>query len=232
MAIVTNPETGIEYDEVTGDSIKRFVAANSSGVVLDTSGEKWPAGDGTPHRPVLYEFFEIVPFEGIGYDSEKFYVRSEQVLERYNPRPLVGHPQGIYKTVQSLHLLPKESLKSNALEKFRQMQRRVWPQDDPSYDKVLSTAVKALASSGSGNPEIGSMEFFEEVVKTDEKVEAALVNNRMRLKELNQEIDALKIDENGDLELDENGQVKTSPNSIEFDRMLTVENSGWVNGVA
>jgi hypothetical protein len=97
---------------------------------------------------------------------------------------------------------------------------------------VLSTAIKALASSGSGNPEIGSVEFFREVVETDERVEEALVNNRMRLAELNQEIDALKIDENGDLELDEHGQAKTPPNSIEFDRMLTRESSGWVSGVA
>jgi hypothetical protein len=231
MAILTNPETGVEYDDITGDSTKRFVAVDSAGVVLDTRGEKWPYGDGAPHKK-SYEFFLVEPFEGAGYDSEKLYVKSAQVLERYEPQPPIGHPQGIYKTVQSLHLLPRETLKSNAFEKFKQMQRTVWPQDDPSYDKVLSIATKALASSGSGNPEIGSVEFFREVVETDERVEEALVNNRIRLAELNQEIDALEIDENGDLELDEHGQAKTPPNSIEFDRMLTLESSGWVNGVA
>ncbi len=231
MAIVTNPETGVEYEDITGYSTKKFVAVDSTGVVLDTRGETWPYLNGAPHKKP-YEFFLVEPFEGAGYDSEKLYVKTAQVLERYEPQPSIGHPQGIYKTVQSLHLLPKETLKSNAFEKFKQMQRMVWPQDDPSYDKVLATAVKALASSGSGNPEIGSVEFFQEVVETDEKVEAALVNNRMRLAQLIQEIDALEIDENGDLELDEHGQAKTPPNSIEFDRMLTPENSGWVNGVA
>ena len=230
MAILTNPETGIEYDENTGDSIKRFVAANSSGVVLDTSGEKWPAGDGTPHRPVSYEFFEIVPFEGIGYDAEKFYVKSEQVLERYTPKPQIGHPQGIFKTVQTEHLLPKADLRSNALERFRQVQNRVWPQD-PSYDKVLLTAQEALASSGSANPEIGRVQFFEGVVQTDERIKAALINNRMRLEELYREIDALEVDEDGDLKLDENEQAITPPNRIEFDRMLTIASSGWVDGV-
>jgi hypothetical protein len=128
--------------------------------------------------------------------------------------------------------LPKESLKSNALERFSQMQRMVWPQDDPSYDKVLSIAQKALASSGSGNPEIGSVELFQEIVAKDQRIESALVNNVERLEELYREIDALEIDENGDLELDKNGQAKTPPNSISFDRMLTLEDSGWVNGVA
>jgi hypothetical protein len=231
MAILTNPETGVEYDDITGDSTKRFVAVDSAGVVLDTRGEKWPYGDGAPHKKP-YEFFLVEPFEGAGYDSEKLYVKSAQVLERYEPQPPIGHPQGIYKTVRSLHLLPKESLKSNALERFSQMQRMVWPQDDPSYDKVLSIAQKALASSGSGNPEIGSVELFQEIVAKDQRIESALVNNVERLEELYREIDALEIDENGDLELDKNGQAKTPPNSISFDRMLTLEDSGWVNGVA
>jgi len=231
MAIITNPETGVEYDDLTGDSTKRFVAVDSAGVVLDTRGEKWPYQYGGLHKNP-YEYFLIEPFEGAGYDSEKLYIKSAQILERYKPQPPIGHPQGIYKTIQSLHILPKETLKSNALERFRQMQSMVWPQNDSSYEKVLNAAIEALASSGSGNPEIGSVEFFNKVVERDERIKAALINNRIRLEELTKQIDALEIDENGDLKLDENGQAITPPNSIKFDRMLTLENSGWVNGVA
>lgn len=230
MAIITNPETGVEFDDLTGNSTKKFVAVELNGVVRDTNGEKWPSSDGFVHKQP-YEYFEIVPFDGEEYDNEKFYVKSERVLDRYTPKPPAGHPQGIYKTVQTLHLLPKSQLKSNALERFNQAQSRVWPQD-PSYDKVLIAAQKALDSSGSGNPEIGTLELYEEIIETDNKIEAAVVHNRLRLAELYKEIDALEVDENGDLELDANGQVKTSPNGIQFDRMLTLEESGWVNGVA
>jgi hypothetical protein len=230
MEILTNPTTGVEFDNLTGDSIKRFVAAESNGVVRDTRGEKWPAGDGFVHKQP-YEYFEIVPFAGVEYDAQKFYVKTGQILERFVPSPPTGHPQGIFKTVQTLHLLPKADLKNNALEHFNQAQTRVWPQD-PSYDKVLSIAQKALNSSGSSNPEIGTPEFYAEIVEKDQRIEAALISNRLRLEELNREIDALQVDENGDLELNASGQVITSPNSIDFARMLTADESGWVDGVA
>jgi hypothetical protein len=58
-----------------------------------------------------------------------------------------------------------------------------------------------------------------------------LWHNRERLEELNQEINELRIDENGDLELDANGQVITSPNHIDFARMWATDASGWVDGV-
>lgn len=230
MAITTNPITGVEYDEVTGDSTRLYVAVESNGVARNSSGGKWPAGDGLPHKEP-FDYYEVVPFTGAEYDAQKFYVNSQQVLEQYTPRPPAGHPQGTYRTVQTLHLLPKADLKSNALEHFGQVQSRLWPQD-PSYDKVLTIAQKALDSPGSSNPEIGTVELYEEIVEKDQRIEAALINNRVRLAELNQEIDALQVDENGDLKLNANGQVITSPNSIEFDRMRTADKSGWVDGIA
>ena len=230
MATSVNPQTGVEFDDSTGDSTKKFVAVEPNGVVRDTNGEKWPAGDGFVHKQP-YEYFEIVPFIGAEYDSEKFYVKSQRVMERYTPKPPTGHPQGTYEMVQTLHLLPKSQLKSNALERFNQAQSRVWPQD-PSYDKVLSIAQKALNSSGTSDPEIGTVDFFEMVIEKDKRVEAALVQNRLRLEELNEQIDSLQVDESGNLKLNGNGQVITSPDMISFNRMLTTTESGWVNGIA
>ena len=229
MEILTNPTNGVEFDNFTGDSIKKFVAAEPNGVVRDTRGEKWPAGDGFVHKQP-YEYFEVVPFTGVEYDAQKFYVRTEQVLERFTPNPPTGHPQGIFKTVQTLHLLPKADLKGNALQYFSRAQTKLWPQD-PSYDKVLSVAQRELGSPGSSDPGIGTIEFFEEVVEKDQRIEAAVVHNRVRLQELYKEIDALQVDENGDLKLDASGQAITSPNHIDFARMWTTDTSGWVDGV-
>lgn len=229
MEILTNPTTGVEFNNFTGDSIKKFVAAEFNGVVRDTRGEKWPAGDGFVHKQP-YEYFEVVPFTGVEYDAQKFYVKTEQVLERFTPNPPTGHPQGIFKTVQTLHLLPKADLKANAHQYFSQAQNKLWPQD-PSYDKVLSVAQRELSSSGSSDPGIGTIEFFGEVVEKDQRLDAAVVHNRMRLQELYREIDALRVDENGNLAIDANGQAITSPNHIDFARMWTTDTSGWVNGV-
>jgi hypothetical protein len=229
MAIVTNEVTGVEYDSNTGDSTKRYVAVEDNGVIRNSGGEKWPYQEGGVHKQP-YNYYELVPFAGAEYDNEKFYIENQQVLESYVPKPPAGHPQGTYKTVQALHLLPKADLRDNALRRYQQAQSRVWPQDS-SYDKLLSTAQKALNSPGSSNPEIGTVELFEEIVEKDAKIEAALINNRRRLEDLNKEIDALQVDENGDLKLDANGQVITSPNAIEFDRMWSPDKSGWVNGV-
>jgi hypothetical protein len=230
MAITTNLVTGVEYNINTGDSTKRYVAVEDNGVIRDSSGGKWPYQDGGVHKEP-YDYYEVVPFAGAGYDSDKFYIENRQVLESYIPKPPAGYPQGTYKTIQTLHLLPKADLKDNALRRFQQAQSRVWPQD-ASYDKVLTIAQKALNSPGSSDPEIGSPELFVEIVERDARIEAALINNTVRLAELNKEIDKLQVDENGDLKLDANGQVITPPNSIEFDRMWTADNSGWVNGVA
>ena len=229
MEILTNPTTGVEFDNLTGDSIKRFVAAELSGVVRNTSGVKWPAGDGFVHKQP-YEYFEVVPFTGVEYDAQKFYVRTEQVLERFVPNPPTGHPQGIFKTVQTLHLLPKADLKANAFQYFNQAQAKVYPQD-PTYEKMLAHAERMLASPGAGDPAIGSVELFVAIVEKEGRIQAALWHNRERLEELNQEINELRIDENGDLELDANGQVITSPNHIDFARMWATDASGWVDGV-
>lgn len=211
MAIVTNPITGVEYNDITGDSTKKYVAVQADGTIRNPSGDKWPYGDGLPHTQP-YSYYERVPFVPTPYDGALFFVDPESSGWQLKPKPggaPQGHPQGTYEYIENIRRRNQSELKALVKGYADTYNSEIWPQEN-GYDAKLNYAKEQVA--------IGNrLPIYLNLIQRHEKVVQALLHNDARLNQLYAEIDA------------------AGPNGvIDFvvDQMATEDfPQGWVNGI-
>lgn len=228
MAIVTNPITGVEYNDLTSDSTKKYVAVEPGGIVRNPSGGLWPYGDGLPHTQP-YDYYELVPFVSVPYDPELFVVDNENSGWGLHPARNAqgefvavpdGHPKGEYKYTETLRRRSVAELKE-AVERycrdFNQAIMNKRPQD-AWYQERLTMANEEIAK---GNTQV----YFVEAVEQDSllagKLRTACRHNDDRMAFLFDEIN--KAGETGVIDFILSQMATTGPDGQQL--------SGWVNGI-
>jgi hypothetical protein len=218
MAIVINPITGVEYNDLTGDSIKKYVAVEPGGIVRNPSGGLWPYGEGLPHTQP-YDYFELVPFVSAPYDPELFVVDSENSGWGLHPRRNAqgefiavpdGHPKGEYKYTETIKRRSVAELKALAKGYADRHNAQLWPQEN-GYSEKLQHAKEQVAANN-------NLPQFTSLIARHEALLAASFHNDARLAQLYSEIEAAG----------ETGAV-----DFVIGQMATEQfPEGWVNGIA
>jgi hypothetical protein len=218
MAIVTNPITGVEYNDLTGNSIKKYVAVEPGGIVRNPSGDLWPYGDGLPHTQP-YEYYELVPFTSAPYDPELFVVDSENSGWGLHPARNAqgefiavpdGHPKGEYKYTETIKRRSIAELKALAKGYADRYNAQLWPQEN-GYTEKLQYAKEQVAANN-------SLAQFTSLIARHEALLQASFHNDARLAQLYSEIEAAG----------ETGAV-----DFVIGQMATEEfPEGWANGIA
>lgn len=190
MAIVTNPITGVEYDDITGNSIKKYVAVEPGGIVRNPSGGPWPYNEGGVHTQP-YSYFELVPFVSAPYDAELFVVDSENSGWGLHPARNAdgefvavpdGHPKGTYRYTETIKRRSVDELKLAANRYYESNMSQLWPQG-PGYAEWHSFAQKEYDK---GNR---SAEIVDAIDRHNQLISATR-HNKARLLQLNAEIEA------------------------------------------
>jgi hypothetical protein len=218
MAIVTNPITGVEYDDITQNSIKKYVAVEPGGIVRNPSGGLWPYGDGLPHTQP-YDYYERVSFVSVPYDPELFVVDSENSGWGLHPARNAqgefiavpdGHPKGEYKYTETIKRRSVAELKALAKGYADRYNAQLWPQEN-GYTEKLQYAKEQVAANN-------SLAQFTSLIARHEALLAASFHNDARLAQLYSEIEAAG----------EAGAV-----DFVVGQMATEEfPEGWVDGIA
>jgi hypothetical protein len=217
MAIVTNPITGVEYDDLTGNSIKKYVAVEPGGIVRNPSGGLWPYNEGGVHTQP-YNYFELVPFVSAPYDAELFVVDSENSGWGLHPARNAqgefisvpdGHPKGEYKYTETIKRRSAAELKTLAKGYADRYNAQLWPQEN-GYTEKLQYAKEQVAANN-------NLAQFTSLIARHEALLAASFHNDARLAQLYSEIEAAG----------ETGAV-----DFVVGQMATREfPEGWVNGI-
>jgi hypothetical protein len=213
----TNPITGIEYytaGSLEGQSLALYVNVNvSNGNVNNPSGDRWPRTNGEPHD-FNEEFYELVPFLAAPFDSELYFIDSEnsgRTLKPATPKPPVGHPQGTYEQTRTLKRRSVAELKALAKGYADSNNNALWPQEN-GYTEKLTYAKEQIAANN-------NLEQYLNIVARHEKLLAASFHNDARLANIYAAIE----------EAGETGNIDDWP----FGKMQ--DNSegytGWVNGI-
>ena len=217
MAIVINPITGVEYNNLTGDSTKKYVVVEPGGIVRNPSGGLWPYGDGLPHTQP-YDYYELVPFVSASYDVELFVVDNENSGWGLHPARndqgefvavLDGHPKGEYKYTETIKRRSVAELKALAKGYADRSGAMLWPQEN-GYTEKLQYAKEQVAANN-------RLPQFTGLIERHEALLQASFHNDARLAQLYSEIEAA-------------GETGT----IDFvvGQMATAEfPEGWVNGI-
>ena len=217
MATVTNPITGVEYDDITGNSIKKYVAVEPGGIVRNPSGGPWPYNEGGVHTQP-YNYFELVPFVSAPYDVELFVVDSENSGWGLHPARNAegefaavpdGHPKGEYRYTETIKRRSVAELKTLAKGYADRYGAMLWPQEN-GYTEKLQYAKEQVA----GNNRLPQ---YTKLVERHEALLQASFHNDARLAQLYSEIEA--AGETGAIDFVV-GQMATA----EFPE-------GWVNGI-
>jgi hypothetical protein len=217
MAIVTNPITGVEYDDLTGNSIKKYVAVEPGGIVRNPSGGLWPYNEGGVHTQP-YNYFELVPFVSAPYDAELFVVDSENSGWGLHPARNAqgefisvpdGHPKGEYKYTETIKRRSAAELKTLAKGYADRYNAQLWPQEN-GYTEKLEYAKEQVDANN-------NLAQFTSLIARHEALLAASFHNDARLAQLYSEIEAAG----------ETGAV-----DFVVGQMATREfPEGWVNGI-
>jgi hypothetical protein len=217
MAIVTNPITGVEYDDVSGNSIKKFVAVESNGTVRNPNGGPWPYNEGGVHTQP-YDYYELVPFEAAPFDAELFTVDNENSGWGLKPARNQagefvavpdGHPHGTYEYSQAIKRRSMAELKILAKGYADRYNAMLWPQEN-GYTEKREYAERQVAANN-GLPQ------FIALTERHNALLAASFHNDARLGQLYAEIDAAGEDGAVDFVV---GQMATEAFP-----------EGWVNGI-
>jgi hypothetical protein len=218
MAIVTNPITGVEYDDITGNSVKRFVAVEPGGIVRNPSGGMWPYNEGGVHTQ-SYDYYELVPFEAAPYDPELFVVDSENSGWKLHPtRDQLGefvavpdgHPKGTYRYKETIKRRSVAELKALAKGYADRNNAMLWPQEN-GYTEKLAAAEKQVAANN-------RLPQFLRLIARHEALLSASWHNQARLDQLYAEIEAAG----------ETGAVDFVVGQMASEQSP----EGWVNGIA
>ena len=219
MATTVHPATGVEYytdGPLQGRSVALFVNVSNDNV-NNPSGNYWPRNNGEPHD-FNEEFYERVPFFAAPFDSELWFVDSEnsgRALKPVTPKPQVGHPQGTYEETRTLKRRSKAELKALAKGYADSNNNMLWPQEN-GYNEKLTYAKEQMAANN-------NLPQYLTLVERHEKLLAASFHNDARLARIYAAID----------EAGESGNIDDWP----FSKMQGVdpgsgeEISGWVNGI-
>ena len=228
MAIVTHPTTGVEYNDLTGDSTKKYVAVEPGGIVRNSSGGLWPYGDGLPHTQP-FDYYEREEFVPTPYDVERLKVDSENTGWGLHPARNAqgefisvpdGHPKGVYKYTETLIRRTKQELKDTVeryCRDFNETIMRNRPQD-AWYAERLKMANEEIAK---GNDQTYFVAAVEEDNALVAKLRAACKHNDDRMAFLFEEID--KAGETGSIDFIP-GQMATAGADGQ-------QLSGWVNAI-
>jgi len=190
MAIVTNPITGVEYNDITGNSVKKFVAVEPGGIVRNPSGGMWPYNEGGVHTQP-YDYYELVPFEAAPYDPELFVVDSENSGWALHPTrnqkdELVavpdGHPKGTYKYKETIKRRSVAELKILARGYADRNNAMLWPQEN-GYTAKFDDAKEQVAANN-------RLPQFLDLIARHQAILQALWHNEARLTQLYAEIEA------------------------------------------
>jgi hypothetical protein len=217
MAIATNPTTGVEYDDITGNSIKKYVAVEPGGTVRNPSGGPWPYNEGGVHTQP-YNYFELVPFVSAPYDPELFVV--DNINSGWGLHPARndqgefvavpdGHPQGTYKYTETIKRRSVAELKTLAKGYADRHNATLWPQEN-GYTEKLAYAEKQVAANN-------RLQQFLSLISRHEALLQASFHNDARLAQLYSEIEA--AGETGAVDF-----VIAQMASTQFPE-------GWVNGI-
>jgi hypothetical protein len=218
MAIVTNPITGVEYDDITGNSVKRFVAVEPGGIVRNPSGGMWPYNEGGVHTQPC-DYYELVPFEAAPYDPELFAVDSEnsgwKLHPALNPQGEAvavpnGHPKGTYKYSETIKRRSIAELKILAKGYADRNNAMLWPQEN-GYPEKLQYAKEQVAANN-------RLPQFLSLITRHEALLQASFHNDARLAQLYSEIEAAG----------ETGAVDFVVGQMASEQSP----EGWVNGIS
>ena len=217
MATVAHLVTGVEYDDITGNSIKKYVAVEPGGIVRNPSGGPWPYNEGGVHTQP-YDYFELVPFASAPYDPELFAVDSENSGWGLHPARNAqgefmavpdGHPKGEYKYTETIKRRSVAELKALAKGYSDRYSAQLWPQEN-GYTEKLQYAEKQIAANN-------LLPQFTALIARHEALLQASFHNDARLAQLYSEIEA--AGETGAVDFVV-GQMATA-----------VFPQGWVNGI-
>jgi hypothetical protein len=217
MATVAHPVTGVEYDDITGNSIKKYVAVEPGGIVRNPSGGPWPYNEGGVHTQP-YDYFELVPFASAPYDPELFAVDSENSGWGLHPARNAqgefvavpdGHPKGEYKYTETIKRRSVAELKALAKGYSDRFSAQLWPQEN-GYTEKLQYAKEQVAANN-------LLSQFTALIARHEALLQASFHNDARLAQLYSEIEA--AGETGAVDFVV-GQMATA-----------VFPQGWVNGI-
>jgi hypothetical protein len=183
MVTLTNSETGIEYDQDSGNSVKKYVPV-LNGEVVNQNPLPWPLLFGIPHDRVE-QYYEYIPFFPTPFDPNTHVVDnalSGWNLVKLNPEAPDGHPKGIYSRTEIIKRRSIAELKILIDGYFKRAQEELWPQE-PGFDQAVASA-KELIASGNLRQDLRDI-----VARNDSLVTATFANNA-RKKQLYSEIEA------------------------------------------
>jgi len=210
MATIANPVTGVEYDEVTGNSVKLYVPV-LAGQVLNPSGVRWPYNEGGVHTQPA-DYYELVPYTSTPFDPELFVVDVEASgweLKPYSPAAPGGHPKGTYKYNETIKRRSSAELKALVRGYANLHNSQLWPQEN-GYDQKYAYAKEQIDLNN-------RMPQFLELLARHERLIAASFHNDARLQQLYNEIEAAG---------------ETGPIDFVVGQMATEAfPEGWVNGI-
>jgi hypothetical protein len=219
MATSINETTGVEYytdGPFDGQSVALYVNV-SNGNVNNPSGARWPVLNGGVHD-FNEEFYERVPFLAAPFDSELYFIDSEnsgRALKPATPKPPIGHPRGTYEETRTLKRRSKAELRALAKGYADLNNNALWPQES-GYNEKLAYAKEQIAANN-------NLPQYLNLMERHEKLLAASFHNDARLLEIYAAIE----------EAGETGNIDDWP----FSKMKGVnpdndeEVSGWVNGI-
>ena len=192
MATVTHPITGVEYDDITGNSIKKYVAVEPGGIVRNPSGGPWPYNEGGVHTQP-YNYFELVPFVSAPYDVELFVVDSESSGWGLHPARNAegefvavpdGHPKGKYRYTETIKRRSVAELKTLVKGYADRYNAMLWPQEN-GYTEKLAYAKEQVAA-----PLNNRLPQYMDLIERHEALLQASFHNDARLAQLYSEIEA------------------------------------------
>jgi hypothetical protein len=202
--IATNPVTGVEYyadGSLDGQSVKFYVAV-TNGQVRNPNGDRWPFGNGGVHDKAA-DYYEIIPFAPIPFDSELFRVDDQNSGWNVVPTPgaLPGHPQGTYERTEAIIRRSSAELRQLAKGYADRANGELWPQEQ-GYAEKLAYAKEQIAANN-------DLQQFRDLVARHEQLIAASFANDARLAQIYAEIETAG---------------ETGP--VDF-----IVSEGWVNGI-
>lgn len=203
-SIITNPQTGVRYyadGPREGQSVALYVAV-TDGQVRNPLGVRWPFLFGGEHDQAA-DYYELVPFTAIPFDTELFRVNDEASGWELKPiaNALPGHPQGTYEKTETIIRRSKAELRQLVKGYADRANSELWPQEQ-GYTEKVAYAKEQIAK---GN----NLQQFRDILARHEQLIAASFINDARLAQLYAEI-----------------ETAGETGSLDF-----VVSDGWVNGI-
>ena len=191
-ATTTNPTTGVAYyteGPLEGQSVELFVPV-TNGQVRNPNGVRWPFLFGAEHDQSA-DYYKLVPFTSVPYDTELFVVDSENSGWGMHPTRndegefvVVpdGHPKGEYKYTETIKRRSVAELKTLAKGYADRNNAMLWPQENGYPEKLIYAKEQVAANN--------RLPQFTNLLERHEALLQASFHNDARLAQLYSEIEA------------------------------------------